>query len=220
MHDFVAAVLDSSPRNRFLPAFIPIAEEIARIGAINALTQTVLKFTSPGVPDTYQGNEIWDYSLVDPDNRRPVDYDLRRKALCGLKNARAEDLMQCWPDGRIKLLATQRLLHLRRDHAKFFRDSSYVPLPASGTFADCVVAFARQDGEQCLLVLATRLSSRLGFPATGERWKDTAIQLPDSLRANPMSEVFTKQQLRLIDGSLNLAEAMATLPFAVYTNLL
>ncbi len=220
MHDFVAAILDSSPRNRFLPAFIPIAEEIARIGVINALTQTVLKFTSPGVPDTYQGNEIWDYSLVDPDNRRPVDYDLRRKALCGLKNARAEDLMQCWPDGRIKLLATQRLLHLRRDHAKFFRDSSYVPLPASGTFADCVVAFARQDGEKCLLVLATRLSSRLGFPATGERWKDTAIQLPDSLRANPMSEVFTKQKLRLIDGSLNLAEAMAALPFAVYTNLL
>ena len=220
MHNFVAKILDSSPRNKFLPNFIPMAEEIARLGAINALTQIVLKFTGPGVADIYQGNEIWDYSLVDPDNRRPVDYDLRRKMLCGLKNASPEDLMRCWPDGRIKLLTTQRLLHLRREHAQFFRRSSYVPLQATGAFADCVVAFAREDAEQCLLVIATRLSSRLGFPATGERWKDTAIKLPDSLPAKPMSDLFTKQQLRLSDGSINLAEAMPALPFAVYTNLL
>ena len=219
MHDFVAAVLDSSPRNRFLPAFIPVAEEIARLGAINALSQIVLKFTSPGVPDIYQGNEIWDYSLVDPDNRRPVDYELRRKMLCGLKDARPEDLMQCWPNGRIKLFATQRLLHLRREHADFFRQSSYVPLQASGAFADCVVAFARQEGDKWLVVIGTRLSSRLGFPAIGERWKDTTIKLPDSLQQRAMTELFTEQQLRLSDGALNLAEAMAALPFAVYSNL-
>ena len=220
MHDFVAKVLDPSPRNKFLPNFIPMAEEIARLGAINALTQTILKFTGPGVPDLYQGNEIWDYSLVDPDNRRPVDYDVRRKMLFGLKDASAEDLLRCWPDGRIKLLATQHLLHLRRKHAEFFRRSSYIPLQAIGAFADCVVAFAREDGEGCILVLATRLSSRLGFPATAERWKDTAIKLPDSLPTNAMTEIFSKQQRRLSDNSLNLAEAMAVLPFAVYTNLL
>ena len=72
--------LDPRRRTSFCPHFIPVAEEIARLGAINSLSQTVLKFTSPGVPDIYQGNEIWDYSLVDPDNRRPVDYDLRRNS--------------------------------------------------------------------------------------------------------------------------------------------
>ncbi len=220
MHDFVAKVLDPSPRNKFFPNFIPVAEEIARLGAINALSQIVLKFTGPGVPDIYQGNEIWDYSLVDPDNRRPVDYDLRRKMLCGLTNARPEDLMQCWPDGRIKLFATQRLLQLRREHAEFFRCSRYIPLQAIGAFADCVVAFAREDGDRSLVVLATRLSSRLGFPPTGERWKDTAIKLPESLSAGPMAEMFTKRTLRLNDDSLNLEEAMAVFPFAVYTNLL
>ena len=219
MHDFVAKVLDPSPRNKFLPTFLPVAEEIARLGAINALTQTVLKITGPGVPDIYQGNEIWDYSLVDPDNRRPVDYDLRRKMLCDLKNANAEELLRCWPDGRIKLLATRHLLHLRQKHAEFFRRSSYIPLQAINAFADCVVAFARAEGERCILVVTTRLSSRLGFPATAERWKDTAIKLPDSLPTNAMIELFSKQQLRLSDNSLNLAEAMAVLPFTVYTNL-
>ena len=96
------------------------------------------------MPDIYQGNEIWDYSLVDPDNRRPVDYDLRRKLLCGLKNATARELLGNWPDGRIKLMVTQRLLHLRRAHAEFFRQSSYIPLQTSGAFADCVVAFTRE----------------------------------------------------------------------------
>ena len=81
MHDFVAKILDPSPGNKFLPTFLPLAKEIARLGAINSLTQTLLKLTSPGVPDIYQGTEIWDYSLVDPDNRRPVDYDLRRQML-------------------------------------------------------------------------------------------------------------------------------------------
>ena len=91
-------------RTNFFRTFIPVAEEIARLGAINSLAQTVLKLTAPGVPDIYQGNEIWDFSLVDPDNRRPVDYDLRRKMLCGLKNATAQELLGNWPDGRIKLL--------------------------------------------------------------------------------------------------------------------
>ena len=79
MNEFVARVLDPSPKNKFLPSFLPVAEEIARLGAINSLAQVVLKLTVPGVPDIYQGNEIWDFSLVDPDNRRPVDYARRRK---------------------------------------------------------------------------------------------------------------------------------------------
>jgi (1->4)-alpha-D-glucan 1-alpha-D-glucosylmutase len=101
MHDFVARILDSSSRNKFLPIFLPAAKEIIRLGAINSLTQTLLKLTSPGVPDIYQGTEIWDYSLVDPDNRRPVDYELRSQMLKSLSSATPGELMQTWPDGRI-----------------------------------------------------------------------------------------------------------------------
>ncbi|MDP9100094.1 MAG: malto-oligosyltrehalose synthase, partial [Verrucomicrobiota bacterium] len=109
MSDFVAQVLDSSPKNKFVPAFLPVAEEISRLGAINSLSQVALKLTTPGVPDIYQGNEIWDFSLVDPDNRRPVDYAKRGEMLRSLETASLPELVEEWPDGRIKLLLTQRL---------------------------------------------------------------------------------------------------------------
>src|SRR5881396_1122931 len=133
MRDFVAKILDSSPRNKFLPAFLSVAKEIARLGAINSLTQTLLKLTSPGVPDVYQGNEIWDYSLVDPDNRRPVDYKRRKEMLKVLPSATPGELMQTWPDGRIKLFLTQRVLRFRREHADLFHRGEYLPLAVSGT---------------------------------------------------------------------------------------
>src|SRR5438046_4068651 len=110
-------IMDPSPRTKFIPAFLSVAKEIARLGPINSLTQTLLKLTSPGVPDIYQGTEIWDYSLVDPDNRRPVDYELRREMLKSLSNATPGELMQTWPDGRIKLFLTRHLLQLRLGHA-------------------------------------------------------------------------------------------------------
>ncbi len=113
--DFIARILDPSPRNRFLESFIPLAEEVARMGAINALSQILLKLTSPGVPDIYQGNEIWDFSLVDPDNRRPVDYVQRKKMLDALKGADPAELLDNWSDGRIKLFLTHRLLTFRRE---------------------------------------------------------------------------------------------------------
>ncbi len=94
MADFIAQILDPSPRNRFLESFIPLAEEVARMGAINSLSQVLLKLTSPGVPDVYQGNEIWDFSLVDPDNRRPVDYVERKKMLDALKGADPGELLE------------------------------------------------------------------------------------------------------------------------------
>src|SRR5216117_841971 len=137
MRDFVTRVLDSAPRNKFLPIFLPVAKEIARLGAINSPTQTLLKLTSPGVPDIYQGSEIWDYSLVDPDNRRPVDYNRRREMLDALATATPGELMQTWPDGRIKLFLTQLLLRFRRQYPDLFHRGEYLPLCASGTFAEC-----------------------------------------------------------------------------------
>lgn len=218
MRDFVARILDPSPRNKFLPVFLPVAGEIARLGAINSLNQLVLKLMSPGVPDTYQGNEIWDYSLVDPDNRRPVDYALRHDLLRGLKSARPEEMLQNWPDGRIKLFVMQRLLHLRRDHPEFFQRSSYTPLKVNGPLADCCVGFAREHGGQSLIVLATRLSSRVGFPATGEQWQDTTVESPDDLPIESMTEIFTGKKLRMDQRSLALKEALTVLPVAVYAS--
>src|SRR5213083_1715417 len=163
MRDFIGKILDSSPRNKFLPAFLPVVQEIAWLGVINSLSQTLLKLTSPGVPDIYQGNEIWDYSLVDPDNRQPVDYRPRRAMLDALPASTPDELMRNWPDGRIKMFLTQRLLQFRREHVGLFQRGGYLPLGASGTFAECCVSFARRLGDQWIVVIAPRLSSRIGF---------------------------------------------------------
>src|SRR6476646_6550719 len=167
MSDFVARVLDPSPKNKFLPTFLPVSEEIARLGAINSLSQVAIKLTVPGVPDIYQGNEIWNFSLVDPDNRRPVDYQQRRELLASLEKMAPEELLANWPDGRIKLFLTQRLLRFRRNNAELFRSGSYVPLTVTGEFADCCVAFAREHEGEWFVVIVPRLSSRVGFLPIG-----------------------------------------------------
>jgi (1->4)-alpha-D-glucan 1-alpha-D-glucosylmutase len=219
MRDFVAKILDSSPRNKFLPAFLPVAQEIARLGAINSLTQTALKLTSPGIPDIYQGNEIWDYSLVDPDNRRPVDYQRHREMLAALPTAAPEELMRSWADGRIKMFLTQRVLQFRRDHVDLFQRGEYLPLKTNGTFAECCVSFARQLADKWIVVIAPRLSSRIGFPPVGERWKDTTIELAKTLSLENAHDLFTCHALSRGDRRVSVADAISILPFAVITNL-
>ena len=218
MSDFVAKVLDSSPKNKFIPSFLPVAEEIARLGAINSLSQAALKLTAPGVPDIYQGSEIWNFSLVDPDNRRSVDYLQRREMLEALERASPEELLKQWPDGRIKLFLTQRLLRFRREHQALFQHGQYLPLTVSGAFGNCCIAFAREHDSKWVAVIVPRLSSRVGFPPVGEKWQDTAVQLPASLSREGAKELFTGHNLRERDGALKLEEALATLPFAVYSN--
>jgi (1->4)-alpha-D-glucan 1-alpha-D-glucosylmutase len=215
MRDFVAKILETSSKHKFLPNFLPAVEEIARLGAINSLTQTLLRLTSPGVPDIYQGNEIWDFSLVDPDNRRPVDYKLRREMLSCLMSAKPEELLQNWPDGRIKMFLTQRVLQFRREHANLFQYGDYLPLRASGNLADCCISFARQLHDEWIVVIASRLSSRIGFPPVGERWKDTSLELPETFSFGNMRELFTNRAVRFDRRRLDIAEGLSVLPFAV-----
>jgi (1->4)-alpha-D-glucan 1-alpha-D-glucosylmutase len=217
--DFVAKVLDAGPKNKFLPTFLPVAEEIARLGAINSLAQILLKLTSPGVPDIYQGNEVWEYSLVDPDNRRPVDYKVRAEMLSCLSSKTPEELMQNWPDGRIKMFLTQRALHFRNEHVDLFRSGKYLPLRATGPFADCCISFARQLDRNWVIVIVPRLSSRIGFPPTGDRWEDTAIELPENLSLERAREIFIGRELSIHNRQLRVAEAMSILPFAMITNV-
>ena len=219
MSDFVAKILEATPRNKFLPIFLPVVKEVARIGAINSLSQTLLKFTSPGVPDVYQGTEVWDYSLVDPDNRRPVDYDRRRDLLRELASVTPGELMQNWPDGRIKLFLTQRLLRFRREHADLFQRGEYLPVRVRGTFAECCISFARQLSDKWIVVMAPRISSRIGFPPLGELWKETAIELPEALSLAQAHDLFTCRPIHRQKRQLNVADALSVLPFAVMTNL-
>ena len=218
MRDFIAKVLDPSPRNKFLPALIPVAKDVARFGAVNSLSQTLLKLTSPGVPDIYQGSEIWDYSLVDPDNRRPVDYKRRREMLESLATAHPRDLARNWTDGRIKMLLTQRVLQFRRKHVELFQKGEYLPLTPGGIFADSCVSFARQLGNHWIVVIAPRLSSRVGFPPIGEIWQDTTLEIPETLSLENAHDLFTCRPVPAQDRRVKLAEALSILPFAAITN--
>jgi (1->4)-alpha-D-glucan 1-alpha-D-glucosylmutase len=219
MCDFIAKILDPSPRNKFVPAFVPVAKEITRLGAVNSLAQTLLRLTSPGVPDIYQGNEVWDYSLVDPDNRRPVDYKRRREMLESLAAANSQDLVRTWPDGRIKMFLTQRVLQFRREHIELFQRGEYLPLTPSGTFVESCVSFARQLADRWIVVIAPRLSSRLGFPPIAENWTDTTVELPETLSLEHAHDLFTCRPIPTQDRRLKLADVLSILPFAAITNL-
>jgi (1->4)-alpha-D-glucan 1-alpha-D-glucosylmutase len=219
MCDFIAKILDPSPRNKFLPAFVPVAKEITRLGAVNSLAQTLLRLTSPGVPDIYQGNEVWDYSLVDPDNRRPVDYKRRREMLESLAAANSQDLVRTWPDGRIKMFLTQRVLQFRREHIELFQRGEYLPLKPSGTFVESCVSFARQLADRWIVVIASRLSSRVGFPPIAENWTDTTVELPETLSLEHAHDLFTCRPIPTQDRRLKLADVLSILPFAAITNL-
>ena len=193
VRDFVAKILDPVSGERFLAVFEPFAARIAPLGMINALTQTVLKLTVPGVPDTYQGTELWDLSLVDPDNRRPVHYARRQQSLSALSaGASPSELLASWRDGRIKLFVIRALLRFRRENPELFGSGSYTPLSATGEFADCVVGFERKQEGKSMVVVLPRFASRVGAPPVGELWKDTSLALPPG---GEWSELFTGRGL-------------------------
>ena len=127
--------------------------------------------------------------------------------------------MQTWADGRIKLFLIKHILRLRREHANLFERVGYVPLHTSGTFAECCVSFLRRFNGKWIMVIAPRLSSRIGFPPIGELWKDTAIELPETLELEKAHDLFTCRPLSVRHRQLKLAKAFAVLPFAVITNL-
>ncbi|PYI63105.1 MAG: hypothetical protein DMC60_01105 [Verrucomicrobia bacterium] len=156
---------------------------------------------------------------MDPDNRRPVDYAQRREMLETLETAKPDELMHAWPDGRIKMFLTQRVLRFRREHADLFQRGEYLPLRASGIFAECCVGFARHLAGEWIAVIAPRLSSRVGFPPMGELWKDTIIELPEILSLAQAHDLFTCQTLPVRDREVKVADALSILPFVVITNL-
>ena len=221
-----------SSRQPRLPRRLPrVPAPSSAYGLDNALAQTLLKFTTPGVPDTYQGTELWDFSLVDPDNRRPVDYehaallpaDLRAaiaKAGVDLREL-ARDLVASMADGRIKLHVTHRSLACRRDHPGLFTTGEYLPLTAEGPKAPHLFAFARRWGEAAALVAVPRLVARLipapnRPPRGAETWADTRLLLPDLDPALRWRDAFTGALLAPdTRPSLAAADLFAHLPVAL-----
>lgn len=165
---FIERILDRKTSPEFLDALGTLAQRTALIGALNSLSQITLKATMPGVPDFYQGTERWDLSLVDPDNRRPVDFAERAGMLAALDTPDWDALAQNWRDGRLKFAWTRHLLRLRNEMADVFTSGDYVPLAVSGPHRDHVIAFARRHGREAAIVAVAR--SFAPFTQGGRNW--------------------------------------------------
>lgn len=171
VRDFVCSLLENNGENLFLGDFLSFQRKIAHYGAMNGLSQLLLKIASPGVPDFYQGTEIWEFSLVDPDNRRPVDFAKRASLLNAMRDLEAldiaqlvRDLLSRTEDGRIKLFLTYKALNFRRRHRDLFFSGSYLPLPVSGGKKEHVLAFARERNGFWAVAAVPRLMTRLVSP--------------------------------------------------------
>jgi (1->4)-alpha-D-glucan 1-alpha-D-glucosylmutase len=194
---FVTGILDR--RRPFLGEFLPFQARVAELGIYNSLAQLLVKITAPGVPDFYQGTELWDLTLVDPDNRRPVDYAGRRRLLESMAvddPTLVASLLARRADGHVKLFATTRALHARTAMRRLFEEGAYLPLPTTGSRHDRLFAFARRHGGQLAVTCVPRLIGGLLGEATTpplgpEVWGDTVVQLPASASGRKFRDVFT-----------------------------
>jgi len=211
--NFIIKILDPKTGAHFQKALTPLAEEVARLGAWNSLTETILKCTLPGVPDFYQGTEIWDFSLVDPDNRRPVDYSLRKRLLKSLSTTSPEELISDWKSGRIKLFVIQRLLQFRRRHEEFFRLANYFPLFLQGEKADHLVAFLRTYQDETLLVVVPRLTAKLGPIPLNQIWADT--KLDSACLPGIWSDILTDKSHAFQEQEILVSNILTHFPFTV-----
>lgn len=186
---FVENILNPRRNQAFLADFLALHESVSFFGMMNSLSQTLLKITCPGVPDFYQGSEFWDLRLVDPDNRRPVEFDLWTSALNVLEQdsprdpiESAAEMLAHWPDGRVKLWLTHKVLRFRAQHQELFTEGEFVPLDSSGEQAKRVVSFLRRGGHEWALVVVPRWLAHArcmqGSIPSPEFWADTVVHLP------------------------------------------
>jgi (1->4)-alpha-D-glucan 1-alpha-D-glucosylmutase len=196
----------------FLKDFTPFQEKIAYFGALSSLSQLVLKITSPGVPDFYRGTDIWDFSLADPDNRRPVEFSSRIQMLGDLQSADLKELLEHWDDGRLKLYVTRKLLNFRRKHADLFLHGEYIPLHVNGAHANHIIAFARHLHDDWCVVAVPRLLAKLSREK--DMWRNTSIEMPDT-KATAFVNVLTDRD---VSSPASVSALFGTLPLAVLTS--
>ena len=187
---FIEQIMNNSTTNEFLETFIPFQKKVAYYGIFNSLSQTLIKITAPGVPDFYQGAELWDLNLVDPDNRRPVDFSIRESLLRNIKKEAQADLLSLltkllsnMEDGRIKLFLISMALKARKQHAEIFQMGTYTPLVVFGSLRDHLIGFLREYREKRAVTIAPRFLVTLveegKLPLGGEVWHDTTVVMPD-----------------------------------------
>jgi (1->4)-alpha-D-glucan 1-alpha-D-glucosylmutase len=222
---FVMALLEDRPGNAFLEDLRAAVRPIAWTGFLNSLAMAAIKLTSPGVPDIYQGNETWDFSLVDPDNRRPVDYE-RRGAMLAALAALPEplapalaDMLAHLEDGRAKMHVIFRLLKLRKEREALFRDAGYTAVRATGEHARHLVAFARRHGGESVVTVAPRLVAGMGIRPPqlpcGAIWGSTRLDLAFLKDGTVLRDALTLTQHTVSEGGLDLATVLAHFPVAV-----
>ncbi|HEV3258288.1 MAG TPA: malto-oligosyltrehalose synthase [Gemmataceae bacterium] len=231
---FIGRLLDAEGNRAFLDDFRAFQRRVSHHGMVNSLSQTLLKIASPGVPDIYQGTELWDFSLVDPDNRRPVDYELRRRLLADLKSGiaaaggdlpgLARQMARSMADGRIKLYVTYRGLHCRKENPGLFSTGEYHAADPEGSHSDHVCGFIRRQQGHWAVAAVPRLAAGLlsgggDLPLGAEVWHDTSLLLPGIESGRQCRNVFTGEVLttaaRNGQASLLMADVFANFPVAL-----
>jgi len=223
LKEFLATILGEG--SEFVADLAKFQTRVARAGILNSLSQTLLKIAAPGVPDFYQGTELWTLSLVDPDNRRPVDYARRRTMLAKIREsahrdplATIRDLLKDMSSGAIKMYLTNRAMEFRRDNSELFMRGEYVPLKVEGPRADHVVAFARKKGSKWAIVLCGRFFMNLPeappLPVDPNVWKETFVIL-DAGSPSRVTDIFTGASIAVERGRIILGEAFAQMPVAL-----
>jgi (1->4)-alpha-D-glucan 1-alpha-D-glucosylmutase len=228
---FLESILEDSRANRFLRDFLPFAQQIAYYGMLNSLAQVLLKTTCPGAPDFYQGAELWDFSLVDPDNRRPVDFRKRKKLLDELMRKETSGspalvayLRENWRDGRLKMYLTYKALNARILCKAVFQDGQYLPLKVAGSKEGHMVSFARHKDGIWVLVATPRLLTKLVVPGTfplGKQvWGDDLLLLPNEAPES-WRNVLTGESLKVSTAGkrgLPLSDVLSSFPVALLVN--
>jgi (1->4)-alpha-D-glucan 1-alpha-D-glucosylmutase len=222
MQTFTERLLTGEEGELLRAALAKTVNSIAAAGALNGLAQTLLRMTVPGVPDLYQGNEFWDFSLVDPDNRRPVDYAAREQALHA--PFAVEELLANWRDGRIKQALIAQVLRLRAEHAGLFRRGSYQALEVLGSQAHNVLAFTREhEGQRAIVIVPVRCATLLENSAIAQvdalRWGDTRVVLPFLASDTNLKGLFASAAVTK-NRELNVSEALGTIPVNLFIQLL
>jgi (1->4)-alpha-D-glucan 1-alpha-D-glucosylmutase len=219
--NFLRRLLDPARSSDFLGELASFVDSIAAAGAINGLTQTTLRMTTPGLPDLYQGCEWWDFSLVDPDNRRPVDFEARKQALAS--TADASELLNTWRDGRIKQRLIGQVLNTRKRNATLFGSGRYLPLHVRGKHANHVFAFAREQGKHIALIAVIRHSAQLvdaehGLLPTPQRWESTQVILPRALRRADWYDALHDRPAPAFGASMPAGQLFSVWPVAFLTS--
>jgi (1->4)-alpha-D-glucan 1-alpha-D-glucosylmutase len=219
---FVKQVLDAGTNRPFLEKVEAFVATIKAAGICNSLTQLVLKLATPGIPDFFQGRELWDFSLVDPDNRRLIDYHDRPILLESLRaevEQRGGAAVEAWflspEDGKIKMWITAAGLGLRRARPALFHQNGYEPLLCRGPKAKHLFAFARRKGNQAAVVLVTRHVAALGDRPLGTAWAETTVELPVELQGAALFDVLTARNVAVDGRSLSVEATFRHLPMAL-----